>query len=79
MSDSDDKREATIHHNPFASAVDRMLRDKAARPQDVYRLAVILQAVLDSLDKPEALETIKFELRVLINDMSQMGHDDPDA
>lgn len=76
MSDSEDKREATIHHNPFASAVDRMLRDKAARPQDVYRLAVILQAVLDSLDKPEALDTIKFELHVLINDMSsQVGHD----
>jgi hypothetical protein len=63
--------ERTHEGNPFAVALDRMLRDKAARPQDVYRLAVIVQGLVESLDNPEALETIRFELRALINDLSQ--------
>lgn len=66
-----DDADRTHQVNPFAVAVDRMLKDKAARPQDVYRLAVIVQALLDSLGDPEALETIRFELRALINDISQ--------
>ncbi len=69
MSDADQDR--TQMGNPFAVALNRMLQDKAARPQDVYRLAVILQGVLESLNDPEALETMRFELRALINDISQ--------
>lgn len=61
----------TQQGNPFTVALNKMLKDKAARPQDVYRLAIIMQAILDSLDDPEALETIRFELRSLINDISQ--------
>jgi hypothetical protein len=61
----------TYESNPFTMAMNRMLKDKAARPQDVYRLAVIVQGMLESMDSPEALETIRFELRALINDMSQ--------
>jgi hypothetical protein len=63
--------ERTHEGNPFAVALDRMLRDKAARPQDVYRLAVIVQGLVESINDPEALETIRFELRALINDLSQ--------
>lgn len=66
-----DESDRTQEGNPFAVALNRMLKDKAARPQDVYRLAIIVQAILDSLEDPEALETIKFELRALINDISQ--------
>ena len=61
----------THQGNPLTVALNKMLKDKAARPQDVYRLAVIVQAILDSLEDPEALETIRFELRVLINDIAQ--------
>ena len=61
----------TYESNPFTMALDRMLKAKAARPQDVYRLAVIVQGLMDSLDDPEAMDTIRFELRALINDMSQ--------
>lgn len=57
--------------NPFASALDRMLKDKAARPRDVYRLAVLMEGLVDSLDNPEALETIRGELRALIYDISE--------
>ena len=57
--------------NPFASALDRMLKSKAARPRDVYRLAVLMEGILDSLDKPEALATIRGELRALIYDISE--------
>lgn len=63
--------ERTHENNPFTVALDRMLKDKAARPQDVYRLAVIVQGLVDSLDKPDALDTIRFELRALINDIAQ--------
>ena len=57
--------------NPFTIALNKMLQDKAARPEDVYRLAVIVQGLIDSLDDPPALDTIRFELRALINDLSQ--------
>lgn len=70
MSNPEDQ-DRTQQGNPFALALARMLKDKAARPQDVYRLAVIVQGMLDSMDNPEALETIRFELRALINDISQ--------
>ncbi|MAS36731.1 MAG: hypothetical protein CL610_22190 [Anaerolineaceae bacterium] len=63
--------ERTHEGNPFTMALDRMLKAKAARPQDVYRLAIIVQGLVESLDSPEALDTIRFELRALINDMSQ--------
>lgn len=56
--------------NPIASALSRMLESNAAHPQDVYRLAVIVEGILDSLDDPEALRTIRGELRALINDLS---------
>jgi hypothetical protein len=66
-----DDADRTQQGNPFTVALNKMLKDKAARPQDVYRLAIIVQAILDSLEDPEALETIRFELRALINDISQ--------
>jgi hypothetical protein len=73
MADSEDQ-ERTQQGNPFTQALNRMLKDKAARPQDVYRLAIIVQGMLESLNDPEALETIRFELRALINDISQSSH-----
>lgn len=66
--------EHTYPSNPFTVAVDRLLEDRAARPEDVYRLAVIMEALLDSLDDPDALRTIRFELRALINDLSHATH-----
>ena len=74
MSDNDEDR--THQGNPFTLALNRMLQDKAARPQDVYRLAIILQGALESLDNPEALDTIRYELRALINDLSQSSSGD---
>jgi hypothetical protein len=71
---SDRDTDRTLEGNPFTVALNRMLKDKAARPQDVYRLAIIVQGLVDSLDDPEALETIRFELRALINDLSQSAH-----
>jgi hypothetical protein len=56
--------------NPIANALTRIVQSRAARPQDVYRLAVIVEGLLDSLDDPEAMSTIRHELRVLINDLS---------
>jgi hypothetical protein len=61
----------THNNNPFTVALNKMLKDKAARPEDVYRLAIIVQGLLESLDDPKALDTIRFELRALINDLSQ--------
>lgn len=57
--------------NPIAASLQKMLERKAARPQDVYRLAVIMEAVLESLNDPAALATVRGELRVLLNDLSQ--------
>jgi hypothetical protein len=71
-----DQQNLTHDSNPFTMALNRMLEDKAARPQDVYRLAVIVQGLVDSLDDPQALETIRFELRALINDLSQHASGD---
>lgn len=68
---TDNEQDHTHQGNPFTLAMNRMLQDKAARPQDVYRLAIILQGVLDSLDNPEAMDTMRYELRALINDISQ--------
>ena len=64
------KTDRTHQGIPFASALDRVLKDNAAHPEDVYRLAILMQGLLDSLESPEALETIRFELRALINDIS---------
>lgn len=71
-----DQQNLTHDSNPFTMALNRMLEDKAARPQDVYRLAVIVQGLVDSLDDPQALDTIRFELRALINDLSQHASGD---
>jgi hypothetical protein len=57
--------------NPIANALNSVLERRAARPQHVYRLAVILEGVLDSLENPEALHTIRGELHALLNDLSQ--------
>jgi hypothetical protein len=57
--------------NPIAKALSRVVEQQAARPQHVYRLAVILEGVLESLEDPEALHTIRGELRALLNDLSQ--------
>jgi len=57
--------------NPIASALSRIVDRQAASPEHVYRLAVIVEGLLDHLDDPEALRTIRGELRALINDLSQ--------
>ena len=57
--------------NPIASALSKIVDRNAASPEHVYRLAVIVEGLLDHLDNPEALRTIRGELRVLINDVSQ--------
>ncbi len=71
MSEEPQNIEHTHNANPFTAAMSKMLADKAARPEDVYRLAIIVQGLVDSLDDPKALDTIRFELRALINDLSQ--------
>lgn len=63
--------EHTHATNPASEALGNIPESGAARPKDVYRLAVILESVLESLDSPAALKTIRQELRVLINDLSQ--------
>lgn len=40
------------------------------RPQDIYRLAVIVEGLLDSVNDPDALKTIRSELRELISDLA---------
>lgn len=57
--------------NPIANALSKIVDRNAASPEHVYRLAVIVEGLLDHLDDPEALRTIRGELRVLINDVSQ--------
>ena len=71
MSTPEPKEERTQAVNPISNALNDLLSRKAARPQDVYRLAVIVEGLLDSLDSPEALKTIRGELRELINDLAQ--------
>jgi hypothetical protein len=67
-SDQSDRTEIV---NPIASALSRIVDRQAASPEHVYRLAVIMEGLLDHLDDPEALRTIRGELRALINDLSQ--------
>lgn len=55
---------------PIARTLNRILDRRAVRPRDVYRLAVIVEGLLDSLDDPQALTTIRGELRVLLQDLS---------
>lgn len=57
--------------NPIAKALSQIVEKQAARPVDVYRLAVIVEGLMDSLDDPDALQTIRGELRHLLNDLSQ--------
>ena len=70
MPDSDQSDRTEIV-NPIASALSKIVDRNAASPEHVYRLAVIVEGLLDHLDDPEALRTIRGELRVLINDVSQ--------
>ena len=71
MPDSDPKENRTEIENPIAKALSQIVKQQAARPRDVYRLAVIVAGFMDSVDDPEAMETIRAELRALINDLSQ--------
>ncbi len=71
MPDSKSNQNRTEIENPIAKALSRVMERNAARPEDVYRLAVIVEGLMDSLDDPEALRTIRQELRALINDLSQ--------
>jgi hypothetical protein len=57
--------------NPIANTLSRMLEAKAAQPRDVYRLALIVEKLLDSLDSPAALQAVRGELRALLNDLAQ--------
>lgn len=77
MADADQHNETdrTHLHNPLASALDHMLQDKVARPRDIYRLAVLVAALLDSLDQPDALQTIRTELQVLIQDLAPSSNE----
>jgi len=52
---------------PDANASARL--HKNARPHEIYRLAVIVEGLLDSVDNPDALKTIRTELRELIHDL----------
>lgn len=72
MSDSEPGHgDRTEMVNPIANALSKIVDRNAASPEHVYRLAVIVEGLLDHLDDPEALRTIRGELRVLINDVSQ--------
>jgi hypothetical protein len=71
MAENEQNDERTEIVNPIASALSRVLERKAARPHDLYRLAVIVEGILASLDDPDALQTIRGELRALVNDLSQ--------
>ncbi len=41
-----------------------------SRPHDLYRLALIVEGLLDSANDPDALKTIRGELRELIHDLA---------
>jgi hypothetical protein len=72
MPDSEKGRsDRTEITNPIANALSKIVDRNAASPEHVYRLAVIVEGLLDHLDDPDALRTIRGELRVLINDVSQ--------
>jgi hypothetical protein len=53
--------------HPDANAAARLREN--ARPRDIYRLAVIIEGLLDSAEDPDALKTIRAELRELIQDL----------
>ncbi len=71
MSDEANNNHGRESSTPLADALRQILERKAARPQDVYRLAVIVEAILDAQDDPDALLTIRGELRELLHDLSQ--------
>ncbi len=71
MSDVEPGNESSEMADPITRSFKRMLEQKAARPQDVYRLAVIVEALLDSENNPDAINTIRGELRALLHDLSQ--------
>ena len=47
--------------------------DNHSRPHEIYRLAVIVEGLLDSANDPDALKTIRGELRELINDLAPVN------
>jgi hypothetical protein len=69
--DAKSSENRTEIENPISKALSRVVERNAARPEDVYRLAVIVEGLMDSMDDPEAMQTIRHELRALINDLSQ--------
>ncbi|MBI5670761.1 MAG: hypothetical protein HZC41_22435 [Chloroflexi bacterium] len=71
MSEIEPENERSQMADPITRSLNRILEQKAARPQDVYRLAVIVEALLDSQNDPGAIQTIRGELRALLNDLSQ--------
>ncbi len=74
MIESDpDNQDRTEIVNPIAKAINQMIQRNTARPHDVYRLAIIVEGILDSMDDPEALQTVRGELRALLSDLSQTG------
>jgi hypothetical protein len=48
------------------------LNHASTQPHEVYRLAIIVQGLMDSLGDPAALETIRYELHTLIKDTSPL-------
>ncbi len=71
MSELENKGDSTEIAAPAANITNPLRERKAARPQDVYRLAVIVEALLDARNDPDALNTIRGELRALLRDLSQ--------
>lgn len=77
MSDPDTHNKRREIETPLADALRQILERKAARPQDVYRLAIIVEAILDADNDPEALKTIRGELRTLLHELSHTMPDSP--
>jgi hypothetical protein len=71
MLDDERNENRTEIVNPIAKALSQVVKRQAAKPRDVYRLAVIFAGYIDSKDDPEAMKTIRAELRELINDLSE--------
>lgn len=67
----DENTDRTEIVNPIAKALGNMLDQRAAKPKDVYRLAVIVEGMMDSMNDPAAMKTIQVELHALLNDLSQ--------
>lgn len=66
--EADDKRDDEV--TPIARTLNRILDRRAARPRDVYRLAIIVEGLLDSMEDQQALATIRNELRALLQELS---------